>query len=190
MRTAILFLLLLILLPVATVVQDILPPLPPVQERLFLLPVIFCFGALALPLIPALFFGLATALIQGLSLLEIQSGQVELGLAAPIVFFLGWTILLQMLSEATHGMRWEFHALGSALITLFLLAGEFLILCVKRGGFPFDEMALFRCVVPSAVALLISPLLYLLLSALVPYFPETTLAKYRQTGKDKSGLDV
>ena len=72
MRTTLLFLLLLVLLPISIVVQDLLPPLPPMQERILLLPILFCFGALALPLIPALFFALATALIQGLALLQIQ----------------------------------------------------------------------------------------------------------------------
>ena len=183
MRTTLLFILLLILLPVSIAVQDLLPPLPPLQERIFLLPVLFCFGALALPLIPALFFALVVALVQGLTLFQIQSGEIELGLVGPIVFFLGWTILLQMLSEATHGMRWEFHALGSALVTFTLLAGEFLILCVKRGGFPVDAMVLFRLAVPSAAALLIAPFLYLLLSALVPYETESL------PGLHRSGLD-
>ena len=59
MRQAILFLILLILLPVSVVLQDLLPGIPPSQERILLLPVVFCFGMLALPLIPALFFALA-----------------------------------------------------------------------------------------------------------------------------------
>ncbi len=189
MRTALLFLILLILLPVSIVVQDVLPSLPPMQERIFLLPIFFCFGALALPLIPALFFALATALVQGLALLQIQSGQIEFGLAGPIFFFLGWTVILQMLSEATRGMRWEVHAFGSALVTFTLLAGEFLILCVKRGGFPVDMMVLFRLAVPSAAALLIAPLLYLLLSSLVPYSTEPALGQGRP-GFGKTGLDL
>jgi hypothetical protein len=189
MRTTLLFIILLLLLPLTVVVQDLLPPLPPMQERIFLLPVLFCFGALALPLIPALFFALATALVQGFALLQIQSGEIELGLAAPIIFFLSWTLLLQMLSETTKGMRWEFHALGSFLVTLSLLGGEFLILCLKRGGFPLDERMLFRLGVPSAAALLIAPVLYLLLGALVPYASERIAGSPRMSGTGKPGLD-
>jgi len=107
----------------------------------------------------------------------------------PIVFFLGWTVILQMLSEATHGMRWEFHAFGSFLVTFTLLAGEFLILCVKRGGFPVDEMVLFRMAVPSAAALLIAPLLYLLLSSLVPYATEPVPGQGKP-GFGNSGLEL
>jgi len=101
MRQGILFIILLLLLPIAVAVQDLLPAIPPFQGRVQLLPVVFCFGVMALPLVPSLYFALATALVQGLVLLQIQSGQVELGLTVPVVFFLTWAILLQMASEAT-----------------------------------------------------------------------------------------
>lgn len=172
MRQAILFIILLVLLPVSLVVQDLLPGIPPVQERLLLLPIVFTFGVLALPLVRALWFAFFTALVQGLSLLQIQSGQMEAGLIMPVVFFLSWAIVLQMTSEATHGLRWELHALGSALVTLTMLAGEFLALCIGRGGFPVDLGVLLRIVVPSVTALFLAPLLYLLLRTLVPLAPD------------------
>jgi len=184
MKTALLFILLLILLPVAVALQDTLPPLPPHQERILLLPVLFCFGVLALPLIPALFFALAAALLQGLILLHIQGGEAEFGLVGPVVFFLGWAMLLQMASEATQGLRWELHALGSAAVTLTLLGAEYLILCAKRGGFPVDTTVLLRIAIPSALALLLAPLLYLLLGSLVPVFSAAGLVKLNSLGKD------
>jgi len=172
MRQGILFVILLLLLPIAVAVQDLLPAIPPFQARILLLPVVFCFGAMALPLVPALFFALATALVQGLVLLQIQSGQAELGLTVPVVFFLVWAIVLQMASDATHGTRWEVHALGSAVVTLSLLGVEFLVLCVRRGGFPLEMTVLLRIVIPSAASLLIAPLLYFTLRKIVPVFIE------------------
>jgi hypothetical protein len=168
MKTVVLFFLLLILLPVALVSGDLLPAIPPDQERVLLLPVVFCFGVLALPRLPALLFALATALVQGLLLMQIQAGQADFGLAAPMVFFLCWTIVLQMAGEAARGIRWEIHALGSFFVTLTLLAGEFLILCVKRGGFPVGMTVALRIGIPAVAALLIAPLVYLLLRSLVP----------------------
>lgn len=173
MRTALLFLIVLILLPLSAVLQDQLPGIPPAQERIQLLPVLFCFGVLALPLLPALFFALSVAVVQGLMLTQFQSGQQEFGLALPVVFFLGWAIILQMASEATRGMRWELHALGSAAVTLTLLGGEFLALCAKRGGFPLDTTVMLRTTVPAAAALLLAPLLYVALRTLVPVSKET-----------------
>jgi D-alanyl-lipoteichoic acid acyltransferase DltB (MBOAT superfamily) len=177
MRSALLFLLLVILLPLSVVIQDLLPGVPPSQERVLLLPMLFCFGALALPLVPALFFALATALVQGLALLQVQSGQAEFGMTLPVIFFLAWAIVLQISSEATRGMRWELHAIGSALVTMTLLVGQFLILAVKRGGFSFDQQSvLSRISVPTAISLLIAPLLYLLLKSLVPLSSEAKTA--------------
>jgi hypothetical protein len=175
MRTLFLILL-LCLLPVVVVVQDFLPILPPAQERIQLLPVLFCFGALALPFIPALFFALATALIQGLILLQFQSGQAENGLAPAIVFFLCWTIALQMTGEITHGLRWELHALGSFLVTITMLGGEFLMICAKRGGLPLSIDVLTRVAVPSGASLLLAPMLYLLLKSFVPITSEGSSA--------------
>ena len=172
MSPAILFIILLILLPVSSVIQDLLPGIPPAQERLLLLPVVFTFGVLALPLVRALWFALATALVQGLSLLQIQSGQMEMGLTMPVVFFLCWAIVLQMTSEATHGLRWELHAFGSALVTFTMLAGEFLVLCITRGGFPVDFGVVLKIILPSVAALFLAPLLYLLLRSLVPMAPD------------------
>lgn len=172
MRQTILFIILIVLLPIALALQDLLPPIPPFQARIQLLPIVFCFGVLALPLVPALFFALAAAMVQGLALLQIQSGQVEIGLTAPVVFFLVWAIVFQMASEATQGMRWEVHAIGSAMVTLTLIGGEFLALCCRRGGFPVEMTVLWRIALPSVASLLLAPLLYFMLRNLVPVFVE------------------
>jgi hypothetical protein len=180
MRRFLLLPLLLLLLPFALALQDLLPRLPPSQERVQLLPVLFCFGVLALPLVPALFFALAAAVVQALAILQIQSGQAEFGLTEPIVFFLSWAIVLQMASEITHGMRWELHALGSFLVTLTLLGSEFLMLCIKRGGLPVDGTVLLRIGIPAAASLLLAPLLYLALGSLVPLASETQKVPKRE----------
>ena len=169
MRQAILFIILLVLLPVSVAVQDLLPGIPPAQERLLLLPVVFVFGVIALPMVPALWFALITAVVQGLALMQVQSGQSDMGLTLPVVFFIGWAILLQMASEATHGMRWELHAIGSALVTFTLLTGEFLALCIRHGGFPVDLAVILKIAVPAAASILLAPLLYLPLRSLVPF---------------------
>lgn len=185
MRQAVLFIILLVLLPVSVALQDLLPGIPPAQERLVLLPIVFVFGVIALPLVPALWFAFLAAVVQGLVLLQVQSGQSEMGLTLPVVFFLVWAIFLQMASEATHGMRWELHAIGSALVTLTLLAGEFLVLCIKRGGFPLDFQVILKIAVPAAAALLLAPLLYLPLRSLVPLagVPEEEMPKQPGFGR-------
>ena len=172
MNRAFLFIILVLALPLSLAVQDLLPSLPPCRERIQLLPVVFAFGVLALPLVPALWFALFAAVVQGLSLVQVQAGQAEIGLTLPVVFFLFWAIVLQMAGEATKGMRWELQAAGSALVAFTMLSGEFLALCFRRGGFPADMTVLVRIAVPSVAALLLAPLFYLLLRSLVPLAPE------------------
>jgi len=172
MNRIFLFLILVLLLLLSLGVQDLFPSLPPSGERILIFPVIFAFGVLALPLVPALWFALLAALLQGLILLQVQSGQAEIGLTLPVVFFLCWAFFLQMASETTRGMSWELHAVGSAAVTFTMLSGQFLTLCLKRGGFPADLTVLTRIAVPTVAALLLAPLLYLLLRNLVPVASE------------------
>lgn len=168
MSRGFLFLILVLLMPVSLAVQELLPAIPPFRERLQLLPVVFVFGAAALPLVPALWFSLLAAAIQGLALLQVQGGEAEMGLTLPVVFFVSWALVLQTVGEATRGMRWELHAFGSALVTASMIAGEFLWICIKRGGFPLDGTVLSRILVPSAAAFLLAPVLYVALRSLVP----------------------
>jgi hypothetical protein len=172
MNRVFLFLILSFLLPISLALQDLLPSLPPCGGHFLLFPVVFAFGVMALPLVPALWFSLLAAVLQGLALLQVQSGQAEIGLTLPVVFFLGWAVVLQMASEATRGMRWELHAAGSAMVTFTMLSGQFLALCVKRGGLPADLVVLMRITVPSVAALLLAPALYFFLRHLVPLAPE------------------
>jgi len=57
-----------------------------------------------------------------------------------------------------------------------MLAGQFLTICIKRGGFPIDLSILLRITVPSVAAILLAPLLYLLLCRLVPLAADDTQA--------------
>ena len=168
MKRILLFFLLLILLPVCVAGQDLLPGIPPFGARIQLLPILFCLGVMSLPVLPAAAFALAVAVVQGLALLQVQSGQAELGLTLPVLFFLSWGLVLRMTADATGGIRWETHAAASALVTLTMLGGEFLVLCMKRGGFPVSGPVLAKIAIPSVAALLVSPLLYTLLRGVVP----------------------
>jgi hypothetical protein len=168
MKRILLFVLLLFLLPVCVAGQDLLPGIPPFGARIQLLPILFCLGVMSLPTLPAAAFALVVAVVQGLALLQVQSGQAELGLTLPVLFFLCWGLVLRMTADATGGIRWETHAAASALVTLTMLGGEFLVLCMKRGGFPVSGPVLAKIAIPSVAALLVSPLLYTLLRGVVP----------------------
>ena len=100
--------------------------------------------------------------------LSFQHDHVEIGLGWFIFFFMSWSVILQLVSDLTGGIRWELHSLGSALCTVTFLLGEFLLISLHRGHFSITAASLIFIAIPSAIALLISPLLYALLQFLLP----------------------
>lgn len=163
------FLLLTFLLLLALVLQDIVVSASFLkQAQLLFFPIIFCFGALVLPLPRALLFALMTAVFEGLMILHINNDHAEIGLGWFIFFFMSWTVLLQFLSELTNGIRWEVHALGSGLCTATFLLWTFFLLSFHRGSFPVTPAVFFLIMIPSGVAILLAPICYAMLQFLLP----------------------
>ena len=169
MKNLVSFFFLLLLLLVALVTQDLLSgSIGPYQAHLFFVPLVFCLGVLVLPFPLALLFGLITAVLEGLMVLQFQHDRVEIGLGWFIFFFMAWSLLLQFVSDLINGIRWELYALGSALCTATFLLGELLLVCCNRGHFSLTGTAIVFILVPSAGALFMAPLFYYLLQFLLP----------------------
>lgn len=162
MKSIFSFLLLLGLLILTIVTQDLFPPMAFLgQAHLMLLPIIFCFAVLALSLPSALFFALVTGTLQGLLVMQVHNQHVEIKLGWFIFFFMGWTFLLQFLSDLADGVRWEIHALGSSLCTATLLLGEFFLLSLSRGHFIVSSHVLFLIGASAGITLFLAPFFYL-----------------------------
>ncbi|HLB34273.1 MAG: hypothetical protein A3F67_06590 [Verrucomicrobia bacterium RIFCSPHIGHO2_12_FULL_41_10] len=168
-RPLVFILILLALLLGAFILQDTLPAFSFFSQlHLLLVPVVFCFGVLVLPISSAFFFALITAVLQGLIAQPFLDGHVEIGLGWYILFFMIWTFLLQWLSDITGGVRWELHAIGSVLCAVTLLCGEFIILSVKRGNFSLTETTTLFLIISSGASFLVAPLFYYLAQFLLP----------------------
>lgn len=167
------FCLLTLLLLLGLIIQDSLPSMPLLaQTPLLFVPIIFCFASLALSLPEALLFAVMTAVLTGLMAMQFPNNQPEIRLGWFILFFISWTILLQIFSALTEGVRWELHAIGSALCTATLLLGEFFLLSLKRGGFLINDRTFLLIVIPTGATLLMAPLFYGLLQFfLLPAIP-------------------
>jgi len=169
MKTAFSFFFLLLLVIIALVLQDTFSGcIGFYQIHFFLIPVVFCFGALILSFSAALFFGLATGLLEGLMTLSFHAHRAEIGISWFIFFFVIWAFLLQFITELTDGIRWELHALGSALFTASFLAGEWILISWNRGSFTITPMTFVLIAIPSAISLLLAPILYYSLQFLLP----------------------
>ncbi len=169
MKTVFSFSFLFLLLVIALVLQDTFSgAIGFYQIHLFLVPIVFCFGALILSFQAALLFGLITGLLEGLMTLSFQTHHVDIGITWFLFFFMLWALLLQCITELTDGIRWELHALGSALFTASFLMGEWLLLSWNRGSFGITPMTFLFIAIPTALSLLLSPLLYYSLQFLLP----------------------
>ncbi|MBX9577220.1 MAG: hypothetical protein K2W97_01945 [Chthoniobacterales bacterium] len=169
MKTFFSFFFLLFLVVIALVLQDTFSGnIGFCQIDLFLVPVVFCFGALTLSLPAALFFALITGMLEGLMTLSFHAHRAEIGITWFVFFFIAWAFLLQFVTALTGGIRWELHALGSALFTASLLAGEWILISWHRDSFSITSMTIFLIAIPSALSLLLAPLLYYGLQFLLP----------------------
>lgn len=169
MKTVFSFFFLFLLLVIALVLQDTFSgSIGFYQIHLYLVPVVFCFGALILSFPAALIFALTTGLLEGLMTLSFHTHRAEIGIAWFILFFIAWAFLLQFVTELTDGIRWELHALGSAFFTASLLTGEWILISWHRGSFNITVSTFLLIAIPSAISLLLAPLLYYTLQFLLP----------------------
>jgi hypothetical protein len=169
MKTIFSFFFLLLLVVIALVLQDTFSgSIGFYQIHLFLVPVVFCFGALILSLPVALFFALTTGLLEGLMTLSFHDHRPEIGIGWFILLFMAWAFLLQFVTELTDGIRWEVHALGSAFFTALFLVGEWILISFHRGSFSLTSMTIILIGIPSAISLLLAPFLYYSLQFLLP----------------------
>lgn len=152
---------------VAVLLQDFIPPLAFLDNaRVQLVPVIFCYAALWLPFPAVLGFALFTGLLTDLAGLHIVGDRVEIGLGWSMLFYVAIGTGLNLLRPLFLRGRWEIHALASGLCTLLLLLGQYLMVCLRRESFFFDQTVAAQIAGPALVALVLAPFLYLFLRAL------------------------
>jgi len=172
------FLTLLILTFLAQMVEFFLPPLDWMYNaRIYIMPVIVFYGALALPF-PLV---LALAGFAGF-LLDVVTAQP---LGSQVEISIGWSILLYaVLAAIMHGLRplfirgrWEVHCIMSGLCTSAILLAQYFMIAFRRGSLVFTREAWWQIGGPGVMAMLMAPLVFWLLHSLGrllgnPYLPE------------------
>lgn len=144
----------------AVIVQDFLPGMPFFADaHILLLPIIVCYALLWMPFPAALAFALYAGLLGDLATLHVDGDHVEIGLGWSMLYYVLLAAVLRLLPALRLDARWETHCLASAAATFFLLAGQYLMVCLRRGSFVLDGTVSARIVGPALAALLIAPLL-------------------------------
>lgn len=149
----------------AFIAQEYIPSLPFLHgARVFLMPIVFFYGALAAPAWGMLILAFFTGFFWDALMVQASDANVEIAL--------GWSIILYaVLGAIMNGFRplyqrghgWEIHCLISGpLISLFVLA-EYLMITFRRGDFIFPPVIWWRIGGAGLVATLLAPVVYFIL---------------------------
>jgi hypothetical protein len=148
----------------ALVVQEYLPGLP-YGAHLFLLALVFFYGAMAVPFPGMLVLAFAAGFMwDAFAATQVVNGSLEIPLGWSIVMFAILGAILngfRPLFQRGHG--WEIHCLLSGpLIGIFVLS-EFLMITFRRGGFIFPKIIWWRIGAESLSAMIAAPIVFLFL---------------------------
>jgi hypothetical protein len=172
------FFILLVLTFLAQIVEFFIPPLDWMYNaRIYLVPVIVFYGAMALP------FPLVLALA-GFAGFLLDAATVQ-ALGPRVEISVGWSILLYaVLAAIMHGLRplfirgrWEVHCIMSGLCTSTILLSQYLMIAFRRDSLVFTREAWWQIGGPGVIAMLMAPLVFWMLHSLGrltanPYLPE------------------
>jgi len=160
----------------AVIVQEFIPAMPFFGDaRIVLVPILFCYGALLFPLPGVLALALYCGLLSDLSLLQVDGEHVEIGLGWTMLYYVLVSASLQVLRPFMPNRRWETHCLLSGIVTLMLLLGQYMMVCLRRASLVLDADVFWQIAGPAVAAFLLAPLFYLLLNLL----PNDTIARQR-----------
>jgi len=144
----------------AVIAQDFLPSMPFFAgAHALILPIVVCYALLWMPFPGALAFALYAGLLADLASLHVDGDHVEIGLGWSMLYYVLVAAVLNLPRWSESGLRWETHCLVSGAATFFLLAGQYLMVCLRR-HFVFDLAVFGQIVGPAVAALLLAPLFY------------------------------
>ena len=145
----------------AVIAQEFLPAMPFFAgAHILILPIIVCYALLWMPFPAALAFALYAGLLGDLAMLHVDGERVEIGLGWSMLYYVLLAAVLRLPSALQLEARWETHCLASGAATFFLLAGQYLMVCLRRESFVLNGAVFAQIFGPALAALLLAPLLY------------------------------
>lgn len=174
MKSILLLLILAASVFIALIVQDLLPPLSGFKNaHILLIPVFFSYGALVLPFPAVLIFAAFTGLITDLSIVQIVNGKVEIWLGSSIFIYTALGTIMQGVRGRFFKGAWWLHPHLSALCTFLVITLQYLIISLRRESLVFNEVVLWKILIPTVIAFLLSPaveLLFIYIERALPNF--------------------
>lgn len=171
-------LLLALLIFLASIVQRYIPPIIWLKESAILLaPALLFYGCLTLPFPAVLGLTFYTGLINDLLTVPFaQESNYSIGTS--IVLLLIPALIMHGFSSTFLRGRWGTNLLLAelaAVLTPFLLLGQYGIISFERRAFFYNDVVMWRILGPGVIAIVISPCVFLVLaylSDLLRYEPQ------------------
>ena len=172
---------------VSVIVQHFIAPLPYIQARVLLMPIIMFYGTLALPLpgmLALTFFG---GLMWDAVNTQYVNGTVEISAGWSIVLFAALGAIMSGFRPLFLRGRWEIHCLLTGVCTSVLVLAEYLMITIRRQPvhFIFNDEVWWRIGGAGLVAAFLSPLIFFIfnyLAALTGYDPQPERAEPKRAG--------
>lgn len=160
------FPILIVALFLSLVVQEFIPPLAWLNgARVLLMPIVFFYGALAMPAWGMLILAFATGFMwDALVASQIVDANVEISLGWSIILFAALGAIMngfRPLYQRGHG--WEIHCLMCGPLIAFHVLMEYLMITFRRGEFLFPKVIWWRIGGAGLVAMVLAPVVFFIM---------------------------
>lgn len=177
-------LLLALLIFLASILQRYIPPIPPIpqiiwmkESAILITPALLFYGCLTLPFPAVLGLTFVTGLINDLLTVPFaQESNYSIGTS--ILLLLVPALIMHGFGSTFLRGRWVTNLLLAelaAVLTPFLLLGQYAIISFERRVFFYNDVIIWRILGPGVIAIVISPCVFLVLaylSDLIRYEPQ------------------
>ena len=168
----------------AVIVQHFIAPLPYIQARVLLMPIIMFYGTLALPLPGMLVLTFCGGLMWDAVNTQTVNGTVEISAGWSIVLFAALGAIMSGFRPLFLRGRWEIHCLLTGVCTSVLVLAEYLMITIRRQPvhFVFNDEVWWRIAGAGLAAAFLSPLVFFIfnyLAALTGYDPQPQRAELK-----------
>jgi hypothetical protein len=158
------FVILLVLVFLAQMVELFIPALPWMfNAHVYIAPVIVFYGAIVLPLPLMLALALWAGLLLDVLTVQVIGGRVEISLGSSILIY-------GVLAGIMHGLRplysrgrWEVHCIMCGICTSAIVLAQYLMITFRRGSIFFSREVWWQIGGPGLIAMLISPVAFWML---------------------------
>jgi hypothetical protein len=141
--------------------------IPPIEwmfdARVYIVPVIVFYGAMALPFpLVLLLAGLAGFMWDALTA-QVIGARVEISMGSSILLYAVLAAIMHGLRPLFVRGRWEVHCVMSGVCTSLILLSQYLMISFRRGSLFFSREVWWQIGGPGILAMLMAPLVFWLL---------------------------